>query len=146
MRRRRNFSRLPSRLGRRRSLYRLLNSGKLTARVVSTVQIGNYAILEGPENADHLAGTKFFNNSKFSTVESILPDWLSSEWSRFGGTPPESCLSVCLSPIFGTFLPQVAKGKRNPPSRSADQGPRPRNVQKHHTPSTAAQTCPQGSF
>ena len=36
----------------------------MTARVVSTVQIGNYAILKGPENADHLAGTKFSKNYK----------------------------------------------------------------------------------
>ena len=57
----------------------------VTSRVVSTVQIGNYAILEHSENADHLAGTKIFENQQFTTVESILPDRPIRKGSQIGG-------------------------------------------------------------
>ena len=49
------------------------------------MQIGNYAILEGPENADHLAEATIFENLKFTTVESILPDRPIRNGSRSGG-------------------------------------------------------------
>ena len=56
-----------------------------------------FLILEGPGNARYCPRTKNSQTKRSGAVESNLPDRSISEGSRFGGTLPESCVSVCLS-------------------------------------------------
>ena len=94
-----------------------------------------------PENADHLAEATIFENQKFTTVESILPDRPIRNGSRSGGlrqnlvrlsvrpspkTTHRRCLSISpfLTPPLSPPTPPP------PPSRSADQRPRPQNPKK----------------
>ena len=106
----------------------------MTARVVSTVQIGNYAILEGPENGRHCPKTKNSRMPRFTTIESILPDRSSLEGSRIGGLRQNL---VCLtSRFFAGFLGQVTEGKRTPESErgSGIAPPKPSKIRLRRKP------------
>lgn len=93
------------------------------------VQSWNYMILEGPENAYYWPRTKNSQTKKSGAVKSTLPIGRIPRGPDLGVLRRNPVrVSVRAQKVY-ILIAWIYEGKRDPPRRSPDQGPRPWNPQ-----------------